>query len=89
MDIKISELIYVILICIILGYLSEMIIAYKNNDNTLTKIKKQNKLYFIFMLIIYGCIFHIFIEFIGLNKWQCEKKCYIDGTCQLICKKNI
>jgi uncharacterized membrane protein len=84
------EYITVSIVSLFFGIIAEKIITYNNkNDNLLTNTKKKNYIGFAIMLIIFGCLFHYLIEYLGINKWQCEKKCYIDGTCELICKRSI
>ena len=59
----------------------------KNKDD-LCILKKYN-IRSIFTAFFIGVIFHLVLEYFEINRWQCEKKCYIDGTCELICTKKI
>ena len=39
-------------------------------------------------LFFTGILIHVLLEYIGLNKWYCEKKC-IKDRCKIICEKEI
>ena len=57
-----------------------------NFENT---IKNWNKNYLIEISLFFtGVLIHLLLEYIGLNKWYCAKKCAGD-TCKIVCSKNI
>ena len=39
-------------------------------------------------LFFTGILIHVLLEYIGLNKWYCEKKC-IKDKCKIICEREI
>ena len=84
-----QEYLIIGLCSLIFGYFTEKLVRSINENNYLTNIKKKNNIKFVIVLILYGFLFHFIIEYFGINKWQCEKMCYEDGTCNLICKKKI
>lgn len=90
-NIILQEYFIISLFCLICGFITEKIIydQDKENETLLSKCKKKSPLLLATILILLGCLFHFFIEILGINKWQCSKKCYPDGNCELICVKNI
>ena len=41
-------------------------------------------------LFFTGILIHLLLEYIGLNKWYCEKKCAGEGAnkkCEIVCKR--
>lgn len=60
----------------------------KNNkiENYLSKYK--DKYIIIISLFLTGMLIHILLEYIGLEKWYCEKKC-IENKCKMVCEKNL
>jgi len=83
------EYITISIISLLFGFLTEKILSIYDNENDLTTLKKNNKYKFIFAIILFSCFLHLSIEYFGINEWQCNKVCYINGTCELICKKKI
>jgi hypothetical protein len=52
-------------------------------------VKEWNKNYLLEISLFFtGVLIHLTIEYIGLNKWYCEKKCLKD-RCKIICEKEI
>ena len=52
-------------------------------------IKNWNKNYLLEISLFFtGILIHLILEYIGLNKWYCEKKCLKD-KCQIVCVKDI
>ena len=39
-------------------------------------------------LFFTGILIHVLLEYIGLNKWYCEKKC-IKDRCKIVCEREI
>ena len=70
------ELMSIGLISFIGGFLTEYYLNKKNRENILSKIKRDNKYKFYLYLLLFGIGFHLLIEYIGINKWQCKKICY-------------
>ena len=66
--------------------ISEYLIYKNNKKNILSKLKNYNICYFIIILFIIGIIIHLLLEYIGLNKWQCNKICD-NNKCKYICIK--
>ncbi len=88
----IKECLIVGCISILLFFLYNYITTNYNDNNYINKNNKsinENNMKLFISAFLIGCLFHIAIEYIGLNEWQCEKKCYIDGTCELICRREI
>ena len=55
-------------------------------DNKISKYKRLNNYkYYIYAFII-GIIIHLIIDYIGLNQIYCQKLCYNNGKCELVCK---
>ena len=69
----------------IIGFISEKIIIMNNKNNILTKTKEKNICYYFVLLFFIGIILHFIYEFLGINKWQCEKICK-NGVCNYVCK---
>ncbi len=52
-------------------------------------VKEWNKNYLLEISLFFtGVLIHLIIEYIGLNKWYCEKKCLKD-RCKIVCEKEI
>ena len=55
-------------------------------DEVLDKYKKN---YFLQVVLFFtGVFIHLLLEYVGLDKWYCEKKCIAD-KCKLVCEKPI
>ena len=91
----ISETICIGLIAALIGSMSIRIILkfnkLENNKsiNLEKLVKEWNKNYLLEISLFFtGVLIHLTIEYIGLNKWYCEKKCLKD-RCKIICEKEI
>jgi hypothetical protein len=56
-------------------------------------VGKYKKTYIIEISMFFtGILIHLLLEYVGLNKWYCEKKCAGEGLeqkCQMVCTKDI
>lgn len=82
------------LITALIGSMVIRILLYfkKHNDNESldyeTSIQKWNKNYLMEISFFFtGILIHLLLEYIGLNKWYCEKKC-ADNKCDIVCTRN-
>ena len=61
------------------------------NDNINSFLNKYKKTCIIEITFFFtGIIIHLLLEYIGLNKWYCEKKCAGEGInreCKYVCKR--
>ena len=58
-----------------------------NNDILDNTIKKYKKTYIIqIALFLTGMLIHLLLEYIGLEKWYCQKVCY-NNKCKIVCQK--
>ena len=63
--------------------------SYEKNDNLNNKIYKYKQTYLIqIALFLTGFLIHLSLEYIGLDKWYCEKKC-IKDKCNIVCIKKV
>ena len=93
----IFESVIIGLITSILGSIILKIIVrfntFENNDSIEDVLKKYKNTYIIYIALFFtGILIHLLLEYIGLNKWYCEKKCSGEGinkTCKIICEKEI
>ena len=81
------------IITAILGNLMIKIVTRFNtvekNDNLTFVLDSYKDTYIIpISLFFTGILIHVFLEYIGLNKWYCEKKC-IKDKCKLVCEKEL
>ena len=88
----ITESFIVGIVTALIGSIVIKIIINLNNDNDneisfRDMIKKWNK-YFMMEIGLFftGILIHLFFEYVGFNKWYCEKKCYGD-ICTITCVK--
>ena len=65
----------------------------ERNDYLNSFIGKYNKTYILEISLFFtGIIIHLLLEYIGLNKWYCEKKCAgqgINKQCVVVCKRKV
>ena len=87
------------ILSVFLLYIYNYISYYNNNDDNMViscisncvdkKIQNKKKLYnynnYILFFII-GIFIHLIIDYLGINNINCNKVCYNDGKCELICK---
>jgi len=63
----------------------------EDNEYLNNFVGKYNKTYIIEISMFFtGILIHLLLEYIGLNKWYCEKKCAgegLDKICEIICTK--
>ena len=60
-----------------------------NNDMIEEVLDKYKKNYFLQVVLFFtGVFIHLLLEYVGLDKWYCEKKCIAD-KCKLVCEKPI
>ena len=61
----------------------------EKNDNLTFVLDSYKDTYIIpISLFFTGILIHVLLEYIGLNKWYCEKKC-IKDKCKLVCEKEL
>jgi len=61
----------------------------ENNDSLKPVLDTYKDTYVIPVALFFtGILIHVLLEYIGLNKWYCEKKC-IKDRCKIICEKEI
>lgn len=95
----ITEAIFIGLLSILFLYLYNYFSYYYNNDDNIViscisncvtdKINKRNNIYNYknyFIAFLFGIILHLLIDYIGINKIYCNKICYDNGKCELVCK---
>ena len=59
----------------------------EKNDSLKLVINSYKDTYIIPIALFFtGILIHVLLEYIGLNKWYCEKKC-IKDKCKLVCEK--
>ena len=62
----------------------------ESNDYIESFVDKYKKTYIIEISMFFtGVLIHLLLEYIGLNKWYCEKKCAGEGInkkCQILFK---
>ena len=93
----IFESVVIGLITSILGSIILKIIVrfntFENNDSLEDFLKKYKNTYIIYIALFFtGILIHLLLEYIGLNKWYCEKKCAGEGInkkCKIVCEKEI
>jgi len=65
----------------------------ESNDYIESFVDKYKKTYIIEISMFFtGVLIHLLLEYIGLNKWYCEKKCAGEGInkkCQIVCTKDL
>lgn len=91
----ITESVIVGIITSILGGLILKILSRVNSIESHDYIKsfigKYKKTYIVeISLFLTGMLIHLLLEYIGLNKWYCEKKCVGEGeneVCEFVCKR--
>ena len=61
----------------------------ENNDMIDEVLDKYKKNYFLQVVLFFtGVFIHLLLEYVGLDKWYCEKKCIAD-KCKLVCEKQL
>ena len=61
----------------------------ESNDTLDNTLKKYKKTYIIqIALFLTGILIHLLLEYIGLDKWYCEKVCLKD-KCMVKCTKEL
>ena len=60
----------------------------KNNKLTYSINKYKENYLILISLFFTGMLMHILLEYIGLEKWYCSKKC-IENKCKIVCEKNL
>ena len=87
-----------IIIGIITSILGSIIIKTLTKVNSIEKndclnsfIGKYKKTYMLELSLFFtGILIHLLLEYIGLNKWYCEKKCAGEGEnkkCEIVCQR--
>ena len=65
----------------------------ESNDYIESFVDKYKKTYIIEISMFFtGVLIYLLLEYIGLNKWYCEKKCAGEGInkkCQIVCTKDL
>jgi len=65
----------------------------ENHDYIGNFVKKYKKTYIIEISMFFtGILIHLLLEYIGLNKWYCEKKCAGEGAsekCETVCTRKM
>ena len=82
MWVLIAEACIIGIITSIIGKITFNLTTNKKNENN--NINKPLGIEIAFFIT--GCLLHIIIEAVGLNKWYCQKKC-MTGI-KLLCKDN-
>jgi len=61
-----------------------------DDNNSLEHILNQYKDTYIIQTSLFftGILIHLLLEYVGLNKWYCEKKC-IGDKCKIVCEKEL
>jgi hypothetical protein len=63
----------------------------EKNDYIHNFVGKYKKTYMLEISLFFtGILIHLLLEYIGLNKWYCEKKCVGEGEkqiCEIVCKR--
>lgn len=63
----------------------------ERNDYVHSFVGKYRKTFMLEISLFFtGILIHLLLEYIGLNKWYCEKKCAGEGenkTCEIVCKR--
>ena len=77
----------------ILGNLAIKILVKFNsvdkNDSLAPVLDSYKDTYLVPIALFFtGILIHVLLEYIGLNKWYCEKKC-IKDRCKIVCEKEI
>lgn len=63
--------------------------SYDENENLENLLYKYcNSFIFHIMLFLTGVLLHLLLEYIGLEKWYCQKICLKD-KCKMVCIKNV
>ena len=61
----------------------------ENNDIIDSNLTKYKNTYIIqIALFLTGILIHLLLEYIGLEKWYCQKVCLKD-KCKIVCQKNL
>lgn len=87
-----------IIVGIITSILGSIVIKTLTKVNSLDKndylnsfVGKYKKTYILEISMFFtGILIHLLLEYIGLNKWYCEKKCAGEGAnkkCEIICTR--
>ena len=61
-----------------------------DDNNSLEHLLKKYKDTYIIQTSLFftGILIHLLLEYVGLNKWYCEKKC-IGDKCKIVCEKEL
>lgn len=63
--------------------------SFESNDIIDSNLTKYKNTYIIqIALFLTGLLIHLLLEYIGLEKWHCQKVCLKD-RCKIVCEKNI
>ena len=61
----------------------------EKNESLEYMLKKYKKNYIIEIALFFtGISIHLLLEYFGINKWYCEKKCAVD-KCKIICERDL
>jgi len=85
---SITECITIGLITIVCSMIAQVIIINIGEEeikynNIFTKF--GNNFWFYLLLFIIGMSIHIFISYLDLKNWSCEKQC-VNDICNIVCK---
>jgi len=61
-----------------------------DDNNSLEHLLNKYKNTYVIQTSLFftGILIHLLLEYIGLNKWYCEKKC-IGDKCKIVCEKEL
>ena len=85
--ISITECIIIGIITLLCGILIQYIVSNYGEDDVKDNnifCRNNKKIWFYAMLFIIGVFIHLFISYIDIHSWECEKVC-VEDLCKIVC----
>ena len=85
--ISITECVIIGIVAMLCGFLIQYVVSIYGEDDIKDNnffCQNKKKLWFYLMLFVIGILIHIFITYIDIKNWECEKVC-VNNMCKIIC----
>jgi hypothetical protein len=85
--ISLTECLIIGIVTVICGFFIQHIVtSYGEEDSKDNNFfcRNKGKIWFYTLLFIIGVSIHVFITYIDIANWECEKVC-VDNMCKIIC----